>query len=102
MPYVYVNDFSDNIQKLSNPVQAEAVLQEVQTIAMQTDPEDADGDPAGQWLALLKRARIAAQRPRAGGDLLELYPSGRASPDRIELSVEDDTVTVAFIGKIRP
>lgn len=98
MPYEYVNDVSDKkIQKLDDPVRAEEVLQTISTLAGTTEP--VDGDQVNQWLGLLANAEIVAQKVKTSQNMIEVYPGGKRSPDRIFMTVDDGTVTIVAAGE---
>ncbi|MEH6422554.1 hypothetical protein [Pseudomonas sp. CGJS7] len=97
MPYEFVNDVSDKkIQKLADPTQAEAVIQEIATLAEQTEP--VKGDQVNQWLGVLAKDNITAQKVKGSVNTIEVYPGGKGSPDRIFITVGGGTVTVAAVG----
>lgn len=97
MPYEYQNDVNPKkIQKLADPEQAQAVLQTISTLAGMTEP--VDGDQVNQWLGLLARSPIVAQKVKSSQDMIEIYPGGKREPDRIFMTVDDGKVTIVAVG----
>lgn len=98
MAYTYSNDVNEKkIQKLTDPVQAAAVLQSIQTLAGQTEP--VTGDQVNQWLGVLAGNEIEARKVGGSQCTIEIYPGGRRSPDRIFMDVADGAVTVVAVGE---
>lgn len=92
MPYTYVNEISaKKISKLSDPVTAEARLQAIDTLCTETEPTE--GDQVNQWLLVLKRNGIVAQKWKSSLNGIEIYPGGKRSEDRLAITVADGTVT---------
>lgn len=100
MPYQYETSFDQaKLENLRDPEAANAVLQEIATLAAQTAP--VPGDQINQWLGLLARNRIMARKWMGGGNLIEIYPSGKKNEDRIMMSVEDGVVNIVDVGRSR-
>lgn len=98
MSYQFINEVNPKkIGKLSNPEQAEAVIEEIAALAEQTTP--APRDQVGQWLGVLSGADIVAQKVKSGKDTIEVYPGGKGSPDRIFITVVGGVVTVVAVGE---
>ncbi|MGO1071714.1 hypothetical protein [Lysobacter sp. CA199] len=98
MPYKFINDVSPNkINKLDDPAQAQAIIQDIYELTLQTEP--VAGDQVNQWLGLLSGARIVAQKVKGSVDTIEVYPGGKVSPDRIFIAAGGGTVTVIAVGE---
>ncbi|MBN7134745.1 hypothetical protein A7A76_08420 [Lysobacter enzymogenes] len=97
MPYQFINLVTDEqIQQLSNPVVASAVIEELAGVAEQTEP--AKADQVDQWLQAVQAAAIEAQRG-GGANAVTVLPGGSASPDRIVTTAVGGTVTVTGVGE---
>jgi len=97
MPYQFVNLVTDEqLQRLSDPITASAVIEELAAVAEQTTP--AKNDQVDQWLQAVQGVPIEAQRG-GGANAVTVLPGGTASPDRIVTTAVNGTVTVTGVGE---
>lgn len=97
MPYQFVNQVTpEQLQQLSNPVQASAVIEELAALAEQTTPDEYG--QAAQWLSAVVANGISAQSG-SGANAVTVLPGGSASPDRIATTAVDGVVTVTGVGE---
>ena len=81
MPYQFVNQVTpEQLQQLTDPIAASAVIEELAAVAEQTTP--AKADQVEQWFKAVEAAGISAQRG-GGANAVTVLPGGSASPDRI-------------------
>lgn len=100
MPYRYETSFKPKkLQTLEDPEVAEVVLQQIATLAGQTQP--VLGDQINQWLGLLANNGIMARKWKGGDNLIEIYPSAKKNEDRIMMSVLDGVVNIVDVGRSR-
>ncbi|MFK3647713.1 hypothetical protein ACI2IY_04670 [Lysobacter enzymogenes] len=97
MSYQFVNQVTpEQLQQLTNPIQASAVIEELAALAEQTTP--AKNEQAAQWLKVVESNGISAARG-GGANAVTVLPGGSASPDRIATTAVDGVVTVTGVSE---
>ncbi|MET4730447.1 DNA-binding transcriptional regulator YbjK [Lysobacter enzymogenes] len=97
MSYQFFNQVTpEQLQQLSDPIQASAVIEELAAVAEQTTPDKTD--QVEQWLKAIEANGISAQRG-GGANAVTVLPGGTGSPDRIATTAVNGVVTVTGVSK---
>lgn len=98
MSYQFINQVTpEQLQQLTNPIQASSVIEEIAALAEQTIP--AKTEQVAQWMKLFEQYGIVAQRNNTGTTGISVLPGGTASRDRIAMTVADGIATITGVSE---